>query len=367
MISNLEKILVCGAGQGGHAISAYLSSLGHDVTLYSTTLSKVEEIQNKNLIIEAKGKLEGKFKLKSVTNNLDEAVENNEIIFIVTDANAHKYYAKNLANKLTNQNVILVSPGVGGALEFFNKIKEYNKQQKISVSETDTLVYACKVPESGVVNIKSVKNEILYATVPESNSKFDDFIYKVYPQFKDTKNPLMGMDDSPVFHIVGMVMNAQRIQNKENFNFYIDGITKEYARYMEKMDEERCKVAEAIGIIPRPIKDWLNLAYGVQKSSLFDMIQNTPPYMNTKEMTNRSPAPKTLYHRYLIEEIPLRAVPTVQIAQMFGIAVPRYVEMVNRASELTGIDFWKVGRTVTDMGLNREQILNWNKTYAWDF
>jgi opine dehydrogenase len=161
-----------------------------------------------------------------------------------------------------------------------------------------------------------------------------------------------------------MIKNANRILNQENFNFYIDGISPEYAIYMEEMDKERYAVAKAVGLEPRTVTEWLNVAYGVPKGSLYEMIQKTPPYINTPENSNRSPAPRTLYHRYLLEEIPLRAVPTVEIAKIFGIPTPKYDEMINSACELTGVDFWKTGRTLDDMGLTKQDVLDWKNTYC---
>ena len=360
-----EGVLICGAGHGGHAISAYLSKIGHPVTLYSTTQSKVDAIKNRNNEISSQGIINGDYRLNKVTNNLEDALSDNKHIFIVTDANAHKYYAKNLANLLTDQNIVLASPGIGGAMDFAHEVRKHNPSEDITVSETDTLMYACKSFEPGNVTVKTEKKEILYTTVPTTGRNIDSFIDSIYPQFKNVVNPLMGLDDSPVFHIVGMINNSQRIINQEDFNFYIDGIDRETARYMEEMDLERMKVAKAVGIEPRSVKEWLNVAYGVKKGHLFDMIQNTSPYQNTPEIPNRSPAPKTLFHRYLIEEIPLRAVPTVSIANVFGIKTPKYEAMIEKASELTGIDFWKIGRTFEDMGVTDKEIKNWKYDYSW--
>jgi len=353
-----EKILICGAGQGGHAMSAYATIKGYSVVLYTHTPKKAEIIKNKNNKISVSGIYNEDVTLDVVTTDLESYTKSIENIILVSDATAHKYFAEKMAPYLSNQNILLISPGVGGALSFYNQVLEKNSAAKITVAETDTLMYACKVPEIGSVHIKTEKKEILYASVPNSNKKFNSIIKNLYPYFQEVENPLMGLDDSPVFHIVGMIKNSSRILNRENFNFYIDGITPEIAEYMEKMDAERCAVTRELGIKPRSVKEWLFNAYGVKKDTLYNMIQNTPPYKNSKENSNRSPAPKTLFHRYLMEEIPLRAVPTVYIARKLNIKVPHYEEMINAANELTGIDFWKAGRRIEDMGLARKDIKN---------
>ena len=355
-----SKVLVCGLGQGGHAISAHLSNIGHDVSLYSHTPAKVDKIKNQNNKINVTGLFDGSFKISDITGNLEEAIKDKDFLFIVSDANSHRYYAEKIANYLINQRVILVSPGIGGAMSFYNIINKKNPDNNIYVSETDTLMYACKVKDVGLVDIKNEKNEMIYTTFPDKDKVSSEFLESAYPQFSYIKNSLMGLDDSPVFHIVGMIKNADRILNREDFNFYIDGINEETGALMENMDKERCRVAEAVGLKPRNINDWLHNVYGVKKESLHEMIKNTPPYQD-KNGTNRSPAPKTLYHRYLMEEIPLRAVPTVSIAKIFGIEIPIYEKMIDEASSLIGVDFWRVGRTIEDMGLNQEYFSNLNE------
>jgi len=354
----MRNITVVGAGNGGHAIAGYTSLLGNNVVLLTSNPNKKTIIRENGNKIKLNGIIHGEGLLRDVTTDVRRAVTHADLIFIVTDATAHKIYAKKMAPHLTEQDIVLSSPGVGGALEFYHIIRNMNPNQMATVSETDTLIYACKVPETGTSLIKAQKNSIIYTTIPQRASIESD-IQRIYPQFKDVHEPLMGIDDSPVFHICGMIFNSDRIRNREDFNFYIEGITPDVTKFMEEMDNERCKVAERLGIEHRTIKQWLNVAYGVDLSDLYTMIQNTPPYQNTAEMHNRSPAPKTLHHRYLLEEVLLRAVPTVSIAEVLGVEMPKYKEMIRRATELTHIDFLHEGRKLENMGLTSDQIKNW--------
>ena len=117
-----EKILICGAGQGGHAIAGYAATLGNEVSLYTHTPKKAEIISSNGNKIKLTGILDGEAQLRSITTNLQEAVSDNKYIFIITDATVHKYYAERLAPILTDQQVMLISPGIGGALEFLNLV-----------------------------------------------------------------------------------------------------------------------------------------------------------------------------------------------------------------------------------------------------
>ncbi|MBU0758375.1 MAG: hypothetical protein KKG59_01830, partial [Nanoarchaeota archaeon] len=198
-----EKLLVCGAGQGGHAISAYAALQGHDVTLYTHSPHKADIIQEAGKKITVSGIFSGEAQLVDVTTMLDTAVSANQNIIIVTDATAHQYYAEQMAPILTDQNIVLISPGIGGALDFLRRVNHLNPDAEITVSETDTLMYACKVPSIGQSYVKVEKSNILYTTVPEDRD-IGNIVKSLYPQFTNSGNSLMGLDDSPVFHIVGM-------------------------------------------------------------------------------------------------------------------------------------------------------------------
>jgi opine dehydrogenase len=356
----MDKILICGAGQGGHAFSGYLTQCGARISLYTHTPIKKDIIRLQNNQIFMSGCFEGAMKLYSVTTDLYDATSKNDIIFIITDALAHKSIAKQMAPVLSNQHIILISPGVGGALDFANEIKKFNQNTDLAITETDTLLYACKTPSIGHSHVKSIKEAILTATLGKPDTR-KDILKTYFPQFQSVDNLFIGLDDSPVFHIVGMIENADRIMNGEDFNFYIDGINSYIAEKMVAMDNERCQVAKKMGIKPRTVIEWLNQTYRVPKNDLYTMIQNTPPYQNTSQNANRSPAPKTLNHRYLLEEIALRAVPTIEIAKILKLETPIYCEMVEKANYLTNNDFYKTGRTLKDMGLTEEDILNWKK------
>jgi len=357
---NIEGILdvaIIGAGQGGHALSAVLSERGMNVGLITRTNSKVNEFKRKGNKIRVSGIREGEYNLSLVSSDISN-IEKTKQIILVTDATAHTTYATRMANYLTDQEILLISPGIGGSLTFYERAKKVNPEIDIVVSETDTFMFACKVPEIGYSHIKAEKSHMLYASHPKKSPLIDDMLNTTFPYFTKMEDTLsVGLSDSPVFHIIGMLQNAERILNKEDFNFYIDGITPEAAERAEKMDDERIRIANALGINTLHIRNWVNEAYGVPLGSLYEMIQQCPPYQNTEENPNRSPAPKTLFHRYLLEEIPLRAVPTIEIANILGIEAPLYNEAIKEAYTVTGINFYRSGRKLKDMGLIPNDIL----------
>ncbi len=118
------KFCVIGAGFGGRAFAAYLSSKGHHVSLYNRSYTRISSIKQKGGI-EAKGALDGFFHLELVTQNLKLAVKNADVIMVVTPASAHKELAEKIAPVLSNNQIIVLNPGrTFGSVEFKRTIEK---------------------------------------------------------------------------------------------------------------------------------------------------------------------------------------------------------------------------------------------------
>lgn len=349
---------VIGAGQGGHAAAGHIKLRGHNVKLWNRPGEKIEYLK-KNPTISLEGKLNGSFELDTVTDDIEEAIHGSDIITVMTRADLHEDLATKLAPFLKdNQMILLNGGGIGGSLLFHKTINSLGYNPKIIVGETDTCVYGCKVPKIGQSLIKSIKKNMLFSSIPnnEHSEHFLNKIKDIYPQFNYVNDPFMpGFSDGTTFHTAGMVLNQNRIANKENFNFYIEGITKDIAKFMEEMDQERISTAKALGLNVISEIEWLNKAYGIPISDLHTMLQKNEPYKYN------APAPKTFQHRYLVEEIPTKIIPQLEIGEILGIKQPLTKYIADEACKLTQIDFYKTGRNIEKLGLTKEDIINYSK------
>ena len=73
------RFTIIGAGNGGRAFAAYLSSIGHPVNLYNRSYNRIHHIIKKGGI-KSKGVIKGFYPVKKVTLNLEEAVTNTDVI-----------------------------------------------------------------------------------------------------------------------------------------------------------------------------------------------------------------------------------------------------------------------------------------------
>lgn len=351
------KIAVIGAGNGGQAISAYLSIQGHKVNLYHYRKEKIDILNSKNKTIKLLGKIEGEGILNCISDNLKEVVEGVEVVMVTTTANAHSELAEQMASILTDNQVVVLNPGrTGGALEFLQTIKKNGCAKNIYVAEAQTLVYACRIIEDGVVNVIGVKDKVLISSVNSQRTQFVlDKVKPLYPCFEAAENVLRTSLENigAIFHPCVLLFNAATIERQTDFWFYRD-MTPAIADFIEAFDRERLAVGKAYGINLLSVREWISYAYPETRgNTLCEKMVNNPAYYAIK-------SPSTIFTRQLTEDIPTGVLPIVELGKVAGIDVTLMESMINVCSTLLQIDFRKNGRTLENLGLanmTKEDIL----------
>lgn len=352
------KIAVIGAGNGGQAISAYLSLIGHKVSLYHYKRNKVDTL-NKKGEIELVGKITGKAKLDLVSDDLTKVIAGAEIIMITTTANAHATLAQQMASMLHEGQIVLLNPGrTGGALEFQQVLTVNGCNRKVYVAEAQTLVYACRIIEDGLVNVIGVKDKVLISAVNSKDTVYVlNYAKQLYPCFEAAENVLRTSLENigAIFHPCVLLFNAATIERQTDFWFYRD-MTPSIAEFIEAFDRERLAVGKAYGIDLLSVSEWISYAYPETKGeSLCEKMVNNPAYYAIK-------SPSTIFTRQLTEDIPTGVMPIMELGKVAGVDVRLMESMVNICSSLLNIDFYKNGRTLNNLGLNnmnKEDILNY--------
>jgi opine dehydrogenase len=275
----------------------------------------------------------------------------------MTTADAYEAIAENMAPYLQDeQKIILNAGGIGGSLLVYNTIKKKGYNPKITIAETDTCMYGCKVPEPNTSLIKSIKNKLMFSLLPDVEpDKFLDAINFIYPQLSYINDPLAsGLWDATCLHVGGMIFNEDKIRKKEKFLFYIEGVTPEIGEYMEMLDSERMDVAKAMGLKSESVNEWLNSSYGIPIGPLSQMLHKNEPYRYNAF------APTDFNHRYLTEEVPTKMIPQLEMAKILGVPQPMTEWAISKASELVGRNLYQGSRTLEKLGLLPEDIASYS-------
>ncbi|NMC06575.1 MAG: NAD(P)-binding domain-containing protein [Candidatus Lokiarchaeota archaeon] len=347
-----RKISVIGAGNGGRAFAAYLSSKGHEVVLFNRTIAKIKHMAETSRIT-SEGEISGTFPLKAVTDDYHAAITDACVILIVLPASAHAEVAAKIAPSLQDGQIILLNPGrTWGAIEVKNIIKKARPGLEVYVGETQTLLFTCREIGDSGVKIFKIKDDNPFCFYPEQDNRYVDYlITELFPNMSvvdDIKITSL-TNIGAIIHPTAVVLNAGSISRQQKFLFYREGLTPEVVNIIEKVDQERCKIAEKLGMCPEPFLEWAKKVYGVDFSNYYDAFQNIEPY---KEIGS----PSSLFSRYITEDVPTGLVPFASMGRYFGIPTPFTDSVILMASSLVGTDFMETGRTNENVSLPIEVL-----------
>jgi len=339
---------VLGAGHGGQALAGYLSLKGFKVNLFNRSSDRLNSIKLMGGI-QVEGEIQGFAPLNVITSNIEEAIKDTDIIMVVVPATGQRFMAENLVPFLKDGQIIVLNPGrTGGALEFKQIFKERNVTAEVIISEAQTFLFASRISGPAQVKIFRIKNSIPVAAIPAYKTvEVVTALRKALPQFVPEDNVLKTSFNNigAVFHPTLTILNAARIESTHGeFDYYIDGITPSVALILESVDNERVKVAEALGIRAITAREWLYSAYDAYGRNLYEAIQNNPGYRGIR-------APYTIFTRYITEDVPMSLVPISSFGKMLQIPTPTIDCMIHLANILHNKDYFTEGRTVEKLGL----------------
>ncbi|MFH1160847.1 MAG: NAD/NADP octopine/nopaline dehydrogenase family protein [bacterium] len=347
-ISPLQPVAVIGAGHGGLAMAGHLAIMGYTVHLFNRGEERLWGVKSTGGI-EVQGEITGFGRIAVATNSIEEAISGAEMIMVVVPAIAHRWIAEQMAPFLNNGQIIVLHPGrTMGALEFKQVLIEKNVKADVIVSEAQTFIYASRTIGPSQAHIFGIKHSIPVASVrahliPRVISKLRQF----YPQFVPGDNIFKTSFDNigSVFHPAICILNAGWIEDDTDFKFYHEGATESVARVLERVDQERISVAEALGIRAISARQWFYMAYSTTGETLFEAMRKNPGYRGIL-------APKTLKMRYLEEDVPYSLVPISSLGRMFGVPTPSIDSLIHLASVLNHRDYMSAGRTVERLGIS---------------
>ncbi|MCH5225006.1 MAG: NAD/NADP octopine/nopaline dehydrogenase family protein [Muribaculaceae bacterium] len=335
---------VIGAGNGGQAMAAHLSMMGHSVALFDRNPDKLKNLSE----ITLSGRINSTVKIHKVTDSIPRAIENADVIMVTTVATAHADVARQMAPFLKENQIVILNPGrTGGVWEFRNVLDKLNFSKKIYLAEAQTLLYACRIIQDGSVNIIGIKDSVLLAA--ESQADTDhvlSIITPVFPAFKKAQSLFQtGLENiGCIFHPCVVLCNAAAIERGERFYFYRD-MTPQIADFIQKVDKERIDVGNAYGIKLQSATDWISSAYdGVKGETLCERMRNNPAYYDII-------APASIYTRQMFEDIPTGLVPISQLGKLKGVNTPLMDSIIDISGALLNQDFRKTGRKISNCNI----------------
>lgn len=355
MASNDLKFAVLGSGNSGHAFAADISLKGFSVNMGDLPQFKanIDAIQDKGGIEISGEASKGFARLNMVTTDLEKATRDVDIILIAAPANGHEPFARALAPYFENgQFIVFVSNF--GALRFKNWMKQLEVKTEVTPVETQTLIYATRFRDPGSVEVFAVKSQLPAASLPaRRTAEFIEKMTQAFPDMIAGENVLFTSLNNlnPVVHPPMTLLNTGRIESTlgKGWNLYGDGATESVAKVMLSVDDERMALLDLLGVSKTPIKDSFTTFYrnyAVKGEALSQLLRTSPIHANPTMA-----APASMNDRYVTEDIPFGLVPWSSMGHMWSIPTPTINALIQIASIIEGVDYFKDGITAKDLGI----------------
>lgn len=308
------RILVYGAGNTGHALSAYLASKNADFILFTRDPEKAAHINQRGL--DSEGAIQGHFSIKA-SADLADSLSKADLIVVMTAANAHRDAAERMKPLLQNGQKILISNSNWGAFEFMQVLGKDIPAKNLTVAEMAAQLFVGSAPEPGKITMNVKSSVYVAATDPVKTQPLLAELKPVFPQFVSARSVFETSLSStnPLIHVPISVMNMARVQNAEHFLFYAEGTSRKAVEYILGIDNERVAVGKALGCHVDDVLTAINSFWEIKHDNLFDALTLNQTYRKTI-------GPKTLSHRYFTEDIPYGIVPIARIGKLYGVPTP---------------------------------------------
>lgn len=347
------KFAVIGAGAGGQTMAAYLASQNYYVTLYDHDKAKIARLNELGKIVVT-GKFECEGFPQVCTTVIDEAVKDVDVIMVCTTTDAHKEIADLCAPYLHDGSIFMLNPGhVGGALEVSHIIRDvHGCKADVIIAESGDLMYACRSYEIGQTFQSGIKAGVDVATLPAGDvNRLLDKIGGIFTNLKPVKNILeTGFEGGgAMLHPIPSLMNVNRTDMGENYDYYMAGITPSIAKLVSACDAERLAVCRALGLEVPSLVHSLQKMYKLDQEDLYDLLQHNAAYKGLR-------SPTSLNHRFIVEDTVSGIVPLASIGHMLGVETPVMDSFILIASIICGRDFKTEGRTVDKLGLEGKTL-----------
>ncbi|MBI3517542.1 MAG: NAD/NADP octopine/nopaline dehydrogenase family protein [Proteobacteria bacterium] len=343
-------VAIIGAGIGGLYLIAELGCAGHALRLHDIDDAKLADVRERGgLDVEGRGFAA----VARVTTDLAAAVDGADIIVVCTGGNAQEAVARALAPRLHDgQTILLIQGNTGGALVVRRALDAAGCRAPVDVSEMDNYPYSNL--RLGPTRIKPIVRKRFLQIAAFPGTRSDAAFARLAPLFPTavaapTVVHTGFTNANAMLHVANCVANATKIERAESYKFYAEGVTPAVARLYEAINAERVAVAAALGASVPTLADWFERTYGVRGADLVETCQllttnRDGPYQATG-------TPKSLEHKFIVEDVPTGLVPMAALGAAAGVATPALSALIDIAQRLLGRSLAAEARTLERLGL----------------
>jgi opine dehydrogenase len=347
----VKRVAVLGGGNGSFAAAADLALQGCEVRMWSKFPDELKDIKQTGTIRVSGPLIQGEAPVALITDDIDEAVRDVEVIVSVLPAFTQVPIAESLAPHLRDGQVIFLAPGTFGSYLMHRRLREIGCRKEIAIAETGTNPYLTRKINSREVRIVVRACHLPTGVFPAKKTEVAvSKIHAFFPSVHAVEDGLSGalMNAGPVIHPPLIVLNTGPIEHPAPYDIHNEGTTPGIRKVISLLDLERIRVREALDYKPNhyPLEDY----YDETRPNEWMYPRESKRLL----MASRLWQEEIGYtHRYVTEDIACGLAFLVSVADYAGVAVPVARSLLTIAGVVAGTDFMETGRTLTSLGLSR--------------
>lgn len=266
-----------------------------------------------------------------VRSRLDEVAA--DLAIVVADTRDIPGEVTMVAGGSSIRSILLAPGGFAGVLRATAALERAGRPD-ITVAEAPGFPVLARRPGVDDVRIVAVKRSMPVAGLDATRTHQALLDYGPYlPTLVPATLATTSLSNvNTVTHPPLVLLNAARIDAGEPFPICRDGLTAATGRFLTALDQERLALVQAAGGDAVTTTTWLRRYYGHAGMSGDDIgacIRSFPPLMQT-------PAPPTLDHRYLTDDIPHGVAAYLALARRLGTPHEHLAAIVTLSSTVIG-------------------------------
>ncbi|PFH60605.1 hypothetical protein XA68_10661 [Ophiocordyceps unilateralis] len=340
-MGNAARITIMGAGTSGLAFAVDCIRRGFAVLVYTHKHHRrTMDAVTKSGHLTVKGIFEDRVKI-DFTTNPREATEFSNILVMSIRGDAHVDIWPEFQGIDLRSHIIVFIPGSCYERQIPGNIKFDGIFQAIS-----NPIGAIPADKDDAIDIAGKKACL---TVSGTNRRYNRMVETLLGTKVDwahNEMDIVTQQPSGIFHPPMMIGNADRILSGQDFLIYDQGLTSDVINMIGEIDSVRCNIREAMGYPMIGPVQALNKMYGQNYRDIEHFRQQTTVHKRVK-------APKSMRHRFLVEDVHSHWVLWYEMAELLGIDASPLRKGIEKAAELAGQNFFETGVTLQKLGLGK--------------
>lgn len=346
----MASVAIVGAGPIGRASAAYLAHHGHAAAIWSpsgkgTAALAARAAASGRGVIEYVGALAGRAEVAILER--PEQIEAYEIVLIALPGHAYAAVLPRVLPAIRADQRVIASGALSLLPLWIHERAGAERSRPMVVSWGTTLGTARRSAQADV-EINTLRARFEVAAIPAAQGEAALALCRELfgDRFRLMTN-ILGTalsNVNPVAHAAEALPNLTRMERGEHW-FLFDCLTPAAARIAEAIDGERLAIARAYGLEVRSLEEHYHLSYHVPRGS----VAQIAAAIHARD--HAPPGPKTLEHRYVLEDVPYGLVFYERLARAAGVEVPVMAAAITFAAAAYGRDFRHENALLADLAL----------------